>query len=84
MPLIDILWDLPNDPAGNVAHIAEHGLVPSDVEYILNNPLRKERSRSSGLPLVRGRIPSGELVIVVYQQIDQHTIYPITAYPVEI
>ena len=30
MPLIDAIWDLPDDPDGNVQHIAEHGLTPID------------------------------------------------------
>lgn len=37
MPLIDVLWDLPGDPQGNVQHIAEHGLVPADIEHVLNH-----------------------------------------------
>jgi len=31
VPLIDVIWDLPDDPAGNIQHIAEHG-TPADVE----------------------------------------------------
>ena len=27
--VIDIIWDLPDDPDGNVQHIAEHGLIAS-------------------------------------------------------
>ena len=83
MPIIDILWDLPDDPNGNVQHIAEHGLVPADVEYIVQHPLKKSQSRSSGLPLVSGRLPSGEQVVVIYQMLDELTMYPVTAYCVE-
>lgn len=83
MPVIDVIWDLPDDPNGNVQHIAQHGLVPSDVEYVLNHPMRRSKSRSSGRPIVFGRTPSGEDIAVIYEEIDDATIYPITAYPVE-
>lgn len=65
MPVIDIIWDLPDDPDGNIQHIAEHGLVPSDVEYVLKHPKRRSKSRSSARPIVFGRTPSGEEIAVV-------------------
>lgn len=83
MPLIDIIWDLPDDPDGNVQHIAEHGLTPSDVEHVLNHPRRRAMSRSSSRPMVFGHTPSGEEIVVVYDEIDNSTVYPVTAYPVE-
>ena len=39
-------------------------------------------SRSSGLPCVFGRTPDGTFIIVVYELIDEDTIYPVTAYEV--
>ena len=83
MPLIDAIWDLPDDPDGNVQHIAEHGLTPIDVEYVLNHPKRRQTSRSSGHPIVFGFTPSGETIAVVVEEIDEGTVYPVTAYPVE-
>ena len=83
MPLIDAIWDLPDDPDGNVQHIAEHGLTPIDVEYVLNHPTRRQTSRSSGRPIVFGFTPSGEYIAVVVEEIDEGTVYPVTAYPVE-
>lgn len=83
MPVIDVIWDLPDDPNGNVQHIAEHGLVKADVEFVIANSAGKGRSRSSGRPMVSGLTPSGERIVVVYEQIDELTIYPITAYGVE-
>lgn len=83
MPVIDIVWDLPDDPDGNVQHIAEHGLVPSDVEHVLKHPKRRSKSRSSDRPIVFGRTPTGENIAVVYEEIDDSTVYPITAYEVE-
>ena len=83
MPLIDAIWDLPDDPDGNVQHIAEHGLTPIDVEYVLNHPKRRQTSTSSGRPIVFGTTPSGEYIAVVVEEIDEGTVYPVTAYPVE-
>ena len=83
MPVIDIIWDLPHDPDENVQHIAQHGLVPTDVDYVLNHPKRRSKSRSSGRPIIFGRTPSGENIAVIYEEIDKNTVYPITAYPIE-
>ena len=33
-----VLWDLPDEPEGNVQHIAEHGLSVEDVEQALFDP----------------------------------------------
>jgi hypothetical protein len=83
MALINAIWDLPDDPDGNVQHIADHGLTPIDVEYVLNHPQREATSRSSGRPIVYGFTPSGEYILVIYEVIDEGTVYPVTAYPVE-
>ena len=83
MPLIAAIWDLPDDPVGNVQHIAEHGLTPIDVEYVLNHPQRRRTSRSSKRPMVFGVTPSREYIAVVFEEIDDSTVYPITAYLVE-
>ena len=83
MPLMDAIWDLPDDPEGNVQHIADHGLTPLDVEYVLNHPRRRRISRASGRPMVFGLTPRHEYVAVVFEEIDDSTVYPITAYLVE-
>jgi len=33
-----IIWDLDDDPEGNVQQIAEHGLTKEDVESVLRDP----------------------------------------------
>ena len=38
MTFFRILWDDPQDPSGNVQHIAEHGLDIDDVEEVLGSP----------------------------------------------
>ena len=83
MPLIDVIWDLPDDPEGNIQHIAEHGLTPIDVEHVLNHPDRRGKSRSSGWPTVFGETPSGERIAVIYEEISGDTVYPVTAYVIE-
>jgi hypothetical protein len=77
---MECLWDLDDDPNGNVQHIAEHGLAPEDVEHALQNCSPAETSRSSGLPLIFGFALDGRLIVVVYEPIDDRTIYPVTAY----
>ena len=37
MPNYDVLWNY-EDEDGNVAHIAEHGLTPEDVNAVLMAP----------------------------------------------
>jgi hypothetical protein len=81
MPYYDIIWN--EEPDGNVAHIAEHGLTPEDVEEVIFNPVDRDVSRSSGFPIVFGFNPSGRYIMVVYEQPDEMTIYPVTAYDVE-
>jgi len=81
MPYRDILWN--EEPDGNVEHIAEHGLTPEDVEEIVFNPVANDKSRSSGLPIVYGFTSDGRYALVVYEEIDETTIYPVTAYVVE-
>ena len=73
----NVLWN------GNVEHIEEHGLTVEDVEYVLESPVKEGFSRSSGLPCVFGYTPDGLYVIVIYEVIDEDTVYPVTAYEVE-
>lgn len=84
MPYVEIVWDLDDDPDGNVAHIAEHGVTKDEVaEVFAARPPGRERSRSSGRPIAFGYTSTGRLIAVVYERIDSHTVYPVTAYEVE-
>ena len=67
----------------NTAHFAEHGLTPEDVDAMFASPVGTGESRSSGEPALFGYTPSGRYVIVVYSEIDDDTVYPITGYDVE-
>jgi len=81
MPWYDVIWN--DDPGGNVEHIAEHGLTTEDVEAVIRDPLETKVSRSSGRPVAVGYSPDGRLLFVVYEQIDECTVYPVTAYEIE-
>lgn len=82
MAWFDVFWEW-DEEDGNVAHIAEHDLTPDDVEYVLANPLKQEQSRSSDRPIVFGYTADGRRIAVVYEQLDETTLYPVTAYEVE-
>jgi uncharacterized DUF497 family protein len=82
MKYLRIVWDDDDQPDGNVQHIAEHGLTIDDVEHVLENPREKGFSASTGRTCYFGYTDGGEFIIVVYEQIDKETIYPITAYEV--
>jgi uncharacterized DUF497 family protein len=75
-----IIWN--DEPGGNIEHIEEHGLTTDDVEHVLANVESQTVSRSSGQPCVFGHTPDGLYIIVVYELIDEDTIYPVTAYEV--
>ncbi len=79
----EFLWD--DDPEeGNVAHIAEHGLSPEDVEHAFHNLLRDTKSRSSGRRALFGLTPDDRIIFVVYEEIDDDLIYVFTAYESEV
>jgi hypothetical protein len=85
MPSIDIIWDLDDDPDGNVQHIAEHSLTKDDARWwVLENPVEKEVSRSSGRPLVKGYTAADVYIVVVYEEVDEQTVYPVTASEIEV
>ena len=82
MAWVELIWEW-DEEDGNVAHIREHGLTPEDVEYVLENPIGQDHSRSSSRPIVFGYTPDGRRIAVVYEVLDETTIYPVTAYEVE-
>lgn len=78
MAWIDVIWTEENE-----AHIAEHGLSTTDVEHVLRNRIDTIVSRTSGRPIAVGYTIDGRHVAVVYEQVDDITVFPVTAYPVE-
>jgi len=82
MPFTSILWDLDDDPDGNVVHCAEHGITKEEVEEVLQNPSDWSVSQSTGRPVVFGDTSTGKHLLVAFDEIDSDTIYPVTAYEV--
>jgi uncharacterized DUF497 family protein len=82
MRFVSILWDEDDEPDGNVQHIAEHGLLIEEVEFVLENSTSEGKSGSSGRPCCFGYTPGGDYIIVVYEQISEDIVYPVTAYEV--
>ncbi len=78
-----VIWDLDDDPNGNVQHIAEHDVSKEEVEEVLDDPHGADRSRSSGRPIVFGETSTGRWIAVVYEEIDRDTVYPVTAYEID-
>jgi uncharacterized DUF497 family protein len=80
--LID--WDDPDDPLGNTAHIAEHGLSPEEVESVLRSPdAIEDSSDSSGRTILTGYALTGRRVCVAYDvlnPVDPLVIRPVTAF----
>ena len=78
---MQIIWDDDDDLDGNVKHIAEHLLTKEDVMTVLING-QETVSESTGRPCCFGYTDGGDYIIVVYEWIDEDTVYPVTAYEV--
>ena len=68
MPYASIIWDMDDDPEGNVQHCAEHGVTKAEVEEVLQTPADEDISRSSGRPVVFGNTSTGRRLMVVYEK----------------
>jgi hypothetical protein len=75
-----IIWD--STAGGNVEHVEEHDLTTDDVDYVLLHYESSGVSESSGRPCVFGHIPDGRYLIVIYEEADEETVIPVTAYEV--
>jgi uncharacterized DUF497 family protein len=53
-----------------------------EVEAVFRNVTDEDISRSSGRLVVFGDTQAGRHLMVVYEEIDTETVYPITAYDV--
>jgi uncharacterized DUF497 family protein len=79
----DMIWDLEDDPDGNIRHIAEHGVTVEEVEEVLADPDNStEVSESSDRSITFGETLNGRYLAVVWETArdDPLTIYPVTAY----
>lgn len=81
MPWYDFIWDY--SPDGNIDHLAEHDVTRDEAEEILQNPSRRERSRSNGKRWIAfGETRSGRELVVVYEVVDSVTLQAITAFEI--
>jgi hypothetical protein len=77
MAYYEILWT-----DAIVEHLAEHDISQDDFEYVFLNALSKGYSRSSELPAIWGYTKDGRYIMVVFEELDELTILPVTAYEV--
>lgn len=82
MPYDSVFWDLDDDPDGNVQHCAEHGVSKEEVEEVFENATDSDISRSSGRPVLFGDTSTGRHLMIVFEEIDADSVYPVTAYDV--
>jgi len=61
------IWDLEDDPDGNVQHLLEHDITVEEAEEVLFDPQSSRAvSRSSGLPIAFGWTLTGTRLAVVF------------------
>lgn len=83
--MVTVIWDDADDPDGNTAHVAEHGLTPDEVdEVLLDETIPATTSRSTGRPGRFGWTSTGKHIVVFWDPVsdDPRIIYPVTAYDV--
>ncbi|HMO26408.1 MAG TPA: hypothetical protein PKB10_09070 [Tepidisphaeraceae bacterium] len=78
MPWIDGIWT-----DENRSPVEEQGLTVEEVESVLADPAEVSVSRTTGRPIASGQTQAGRLIAVVFEQIDDLSVYPITAYGIE-
>jgi uncharacterized DUF497 family protein len=76
--MVQIIWD--ETEGGNADHIAARGLTFEDVESVVDCPLANLVSHSSHRPMFMGYTVAGDLAYVVFEWVDDDTIYPVTAF----
>ena len=81
--MLDIIWDLDEEDSGNVKHIAEHDLTKDDVASVLCNPEAEAKSLSSGRPIRFGHTSDGRYIAVVFEWVNNDSVYPVTAYEID-
>jgi hypothetical protein len=58
-------------------------ILTADEMGTMIDPSDKTISRTSGRPVVTGYTPDGRIILVVYEQLDDVTVYPVTAYELD-
>ncbi|HEX3654775.1 MAG TPA: BrnT family toxin [Pirellulales bacterium] len=78
-----IIWDLENDPNGNVQHLARHHVTPDEAEEVLIDPRSITTiSKSSGEQITFGYTGAGRYLAVAWQMVSDDPLIarPITAF----
>lgn len=85
MHVFRFIWDLVDDPGGNVQHVAENGLTPDEIEDVLLAAEEIGTSAASGLPLAFGFTASGKYLGVVFEVVEEAplAVRVVTAYETE-
>jgi uncharacterized DUF497 family protein len=79
---VSVLWDMEDDPDGNVQHIAENDLSVEEIEDVLLDPDNKVQvSRTIGRPITLGWTSTGRHIAVVWETVidDPRTVRVRTA-----
>ncbi len=79
---VAIIWDLDDDEAGNVQHMVQHGIDKADVAHVFDHPVGSDTSDLSQRPMIFGYTLDGRYITVICEQIDEDTVYPVTAFEV--
>jgi uncharacterized DUF497 family protein len=82
---VEFIWDLEEDPEGNVQHIAEHGVTALETEEVVRDSYEAAvANRRSGRPTVFGWTSTGKHLAVAFELVDEELpqVYVVTAYEV--
>ena len=81
---VQILWDLEDDPDGNVQHVAANDVTVEEyVEVFAGHCEQATASRESGRPICFGWTSTGKHIAVVWEEVqpeDPLIIRPVTAF----
>jgi uncharacterized DUF497 family protein len=80
---VECIWDLEEDPEGNVQHIGEHGITVEEAEEVIRGRYEVAvASRSSGRPTVFGWTSTGKHLAVTFEIVDEDLpqVYVVTAF----
>lgn len=78
MPFFLFVWD-----GEHVMHLAEHSVTVEEFVEIVCDPHRVEPSRASSRWIAFGYTTTGKYLACVYEQLDEVTVYAVTAFEVE-
>ena len=78
-----ILWDLEEEPGGNIQHLVEHGISIDEFEEVVLNPKNPVTgSRSSDNFITFGHTSTGKHIAAIWEIVtdEPRSIRPITAF----